>query len=123
LAQFDNPPYYFSAYGIAVKHGFKGSEEEWLEFLKGKSAYELAVQEGFQGTLDEWLASLVGPPGSQGPPGPPGPQGPPGPPGSGDGGNGDMTAAVYDPTGRRQDVFAYVDDLCGAVCQAIRAVF
>ena len=24
-----------SAYGIAVKHGFKGTEEEWLESLKG----------------------------------------------------------------------------------------
>lgn len=27
--------YYFSAYGIARKHGFCGSEEEWLESLKG----------------------------------------------------------------------------------------
>ena len=26
---------YISAYAIAVKHGFKGSEEEWLESLKG----------------------------------------------------------------------------------------
>lgn len=29
------PGYYYSAYGIAVKHGFKGTEEEWLESLKG----------------------------------------------------------------------------------------
>lgn len=29
--------YYLSAYGIAVKHGFRGTEEEWLESLKGKS--------------------------------------------------------------------------------------
>ena len=28
--------YYLSAYGIAVKHGFRGTEEEWLESLKGK---------------------------------------------------------------------------------------
>jgi len=105
LALFDNPPYYFSAYGIAVKHGFRGSEEEWLEWLKGKSAYELAVQEGFQGTLDDWLASLAGPPG---------------PPGSG---SGDMLKAVYDPAGRQMDIFAYVDGLCGAVCQAIGTVF
>ena len=27
--------YYYSAYGIAVKHGFSGTEEEWLELLKG----------------------------------------------------------------------------------------
>lgn len=29
------PGYYYSAYGIAVKHGFEGTEEEWLESLKG----------------------------------------------------------------------------------------
>lgn len=28
--------YYYSAYGIAVKHGFSGSEEEWLDSLQGK---------------------------------------------------------------------------------------
>ena len=28
--------YYFTAYGIAVKHGFTGSEEEWLESLRGE---------------------------------------------------------------------------------------
>ena len=28
--------YYLTAYGIAVKHGFKGTEAEWLESLKGK---------------------------------------------------------------------------------------
>lgn len=27
--------YYYSAYGIAVKHGFSGTEEQWLEMLKG----------------------------------------------------------------------------------------
>lgn len=30
--------YYLSAYGIAVKHGFRGTEQEWLESLKGESA-------------------------------------------------------------------------------------
>lgn len=29
------PPYYYTAYGIAVKHGFQGTEAEWLESLKG----------------------------------------------------------------------------------------
>lgn len=28
--------YYYSAYGIAVKHGFSGSEKEWLDSLQGK---------------------------------------------------------------------------------------
>ena len=28
--------FYLSAYGIAVKHGYTGSEEEWLESLKGE---------------------------------------------------------------------------------------
>ncbi len=30
--------YYITAYGIAVKHGFVGSEEEWLESLNGGNA-------------------------------------------------------------------------------------
>lgn len=29
------PPYYITAYALAVKHGFKGTEAEWLESLKG----------------------------------------------------------------------------------------
>lgn len=59
-----------SAYDIAVKHGYQGTEEEWAKGLmpnggaggggNGKSAYELAVQEGYKGTLQEWLKGLVG---------------------------------------------------------------
>ena len=41
MGMYDNPPYYITAYGLAVKRGFVG-------------------------TLDEWLASLVGPRGPQG---------------------------------------------------------
>ena len=41
MGLYENPPYYISAYGLAVKRGFAG-------------------------TLDEWLASLVGPTGPQG---------------------------------------------------------
>lgn len=47
----------------------------------GKSAYAIAVAHGFQGTEQEWLNSLRGPQGPQGNPGPigePGLQGPPG---------------------------------------------
>ena len=59
-----------SAYELAVKHGYTGTEEEWIKSLtpnggagggsNGKSAYELAVENGYQGTLQEWLKSLVG---------------------------------------------------------------
>lgn len=50
-----------SAYEIAVKNGFVGTELEWLESLKtGSSAYQVAVNNGFVGTEEEWLASLKG---------------------------------------------------------------
>lgn len=51
------------AYQIALKHGFVGTEDDWLESLhgeNGKNAYDLAVDCGFEGTLDEWIASLKG---------------------------------------------------------------
>lgn len=56
-----------SAYETAVKNGFEGTEEEWLESLKGDdgdkgdegdSAYKIAVSNGFEGTEEEWLESL-----------------------------------------------------------------
>lgn len=50
-----------SAYEVAVKNGFQGTEQEWLTSLKGQSAYQLAVVLGFKGTEQEWLDSLVGP--------------------------------------------------------------
>ena len=28
---YENPPYYITAYGLAVKRGFIGTEEEWLK--------------------------------------------------------------------------------------------
>lgn len=79
-----------SAYEIAVKNGFIGTEVEWLESLKGEpgetgpqgeagetgasgtdgvdglSAYEIAVNNGFNGTEAEWLASIKGEKGEQG---------------------------------------------------------
>lgn len=51
------------AYQIALKHGFIGTVEDWLESMRGlpgKNAYELAVDCGFTGTLEEWLDSLKG---------------------------------------------------------------
>ena len=58
---YDHPPYYLSAYGLAVKHGFVGTEEEWLESLgaiPGKSAYQQAVEGGYPGTEDQFNAEL-----------------------------------------------------------------
>jgi len=55
-----------SNYEIAVENGFEGTEAEWLASLKGKSAYELAVENGFKGTEAEWLASLQGQNGENG---------------------------------------------------------
>lgn len=64
-----------SAYDLALKGGFSGTEAEWLEALRGEngengaSAYEVAVKNGFSGTEAEWLESLKGDPGIQGEPG------------------------------------------------------
>ena len=61
--------YYLSAYGIAVAHGYAGTEEEWIASLKGAagapgapgmSAYEEALEQGFEGTEAEWLESIKG---------------------------------------------------------------
>jgi len=67
-----------SAYEIAVEHGFNGTEEQWLESLRGedgndgdyagrgKSAYEIALDNGFVGSEAEWLESLKGEKGDAG---------------------------------------------------------
>lgn len=47
----------------------------------GKSAYAIAVAHGYKGTEQEWLDSLRGPQGATGPTGPQGIQGPAGPKG------------------------------------------
>lgn len=63
-----------SAYAIAVSHGFKGTEQEWLDSLKGLQGEP--GKDGKPFTYDmftqEQLESLKGPRGEQGPPGPPG---------------------------------------------------
>ena len=52
------PRYFLTAYGIALKHGFQGSEEEWLESL---TAYGQALAAGYQGSYKEWLQKIVDP--------------------------------------------------------------
>ena len=49
-----------SAYEEAVRQGYVGTEQEWLETLKGENAYQLAILHGYKGTEDEWLKSLNG---------------------------------------------------------------
>lgn len=64
-----------SAYELAVENGFEGTEQQWLNSLKGnqgnpgsegKSAYQLAVANGYAGTEQQWLSSLKGDPGNDG---------------------------------------------------------
>lgn len=53
-------------YQMAVKHGYKGTEEEWLKTLKGENgddAYEVAKKAGYTGSREEWLKTLIGAPG------------------------------------------------------------
>lgn len=66
--------YYLTAYGIAVKHGFKGTEAEWLESLKGETGP--AGPEGPKGET-----GAQGPEGPKGDTGAAGPQGQTGPQG------------------------------------------
>nr|DAJ82796.1 MAG TPA: tail sheath protein [Caudoviricetes sp.] len=53
-----------SAYEIAVKHGYQGTEEQFAKDIIPKSNYERAKElQGFQGTEEEYLDSLHGAPG------------------------------------------------------------
>lgn len=59
---WQNPPYYVTAYGLAVKRGFHGSEEEWLASLRGetgKSAYQYALEAGFEGSEELFRESQL----------------------------------------------------------------
>ena len=80
-----------SAYQLAVNAGFKGSEAEWLDYLRkgpqgpqgnpgtngkdGQSAYQIWLNNGHKGTETDFLNSLIGPRGEQGPQGEPGQNG------------------------------------------------
>lgn len=53
-----------SAYEIAVKHGYQGTEEQFAKDIIPKSNYERAKElQGFQGTEVDYLVSLQGAPG------------------------------------------------------------
>lgn len=95
---FGQGGYYMSAYGLAVRQGFKGTLDEWLASLQG-----MPGKDGAQGppgkafTYDDFtpeqLAELTGPEGPQGPRGPQGPQGVQGP--KGDAGTGLNILGTY----------------------------
>lgn len=59
----------YSAYQIAVKNGYTGTEAEWVASItgvEGKSAYEVAKETGYTGTKAEWILSLKGEKGDTG---------------------------------------------------------
>lgn len=80
-----------SAYQLAVNAGFKGSETEWLDYLRkgpqgpqgtpgkdgkdGQSAYQIWLNNGHEGTETDFLNSLIGARGERGPQGEPGQNG------------------------------------------------
>jgi hypothetical protein len=69
-----------SAYAIAVAHGFKGSEQDWLDSLRGPKGDP--GKNGVDGVNGErGIQGPPGPPGKDGVNGEKGEQGPPGPPG------------------------------------------
>ena len=51
---------YLSAYGIAVKHGFKGTEEDWLESLKGEKG-DPVVWMGIYSSLEQLKQAVPSP--------------------------------------------------------------
>ena len=46
--------YYLTAYGIAVKHGFRGTEEEWLSSLEGKPGAAAELRYNKNAKAIEW---------------------------------------------------------------------
>lgn len=69
-----NIKYYLSAYAIAVKHGYKGSETQWLESLVGPQG-EKGTPFTYADFTPAQLAALTGPQGPQGETGPRGEKG------------------------------------------------
>lgn len=140
-----------SAYEVAVVNGFSGTEEEWLESLKGKDGKDGVVgKDGADGyTPVKGVDYFDGADGKDGVDGKDGADGKDGnsiqsidrtagngAPGTTDTytvtltdgststfdvyngadgtGAGDMTATVYDPNGKKTDIYKYVDDAVSA---------
>ena len=69
--------YYLSAYAIALAHGFLGTEEEWIDSLKGEKG-ERGEPFTYEDFTVEQLAALKGEKGEKGDPGDKGEKGDPG---------------------------------------------
>ena len=102
LSALSNIKYYLSAYAIAVKHGYKGSETQWLESLVGPQG-EKGTPFTYADFTAAQLAALTGPKGAKGDTGPQGPQGETGP--RGEKGDTGATGAVgpQGPKGEKGD--------------------
>ena len=74
LSALSNIKYYLSAYAIAVKHGYKGSETQWLESLVGPQG-EKGTPFTYADFTPAQLAALTGPQGPKGDTGATGAQG------------------------------------------------
>lgn len=46
--------YYLSAYGLALKHGFEGTEEEWIASLKGEKGDSVDMQYDAAAQMLQW---------------------------------------------------------------------
>ncbi len=58
----ENPPYFMTAYGLAVRGGYGGTAEEWIASLRGetgKGAFELAQEAGYSGTEADLAQALT----------------------------------------------------------------
>ncbi len=91
MGLYKNPPYYISAYSLAVSRGFKGTLDQWLSSLVGPVG-----PTGPAGTTGP--VGRAGEPGATGPTGPTGPGGATGPIGP-TGPMGETGASVTGPTG------------------------
>lgn len=59
MGPYENPPYYITAYGLAVKRGFQGTLDEWLASLRGPTGPAGAgvVIKGVYETLADLIAA------------------------------------------------------------------
>lgn len=44
MQRYENPPYYITAYGLAVKRGYKGTLDEWLASLQGQKGDKVELR-------------------------------------------------------------------------------
>ncbi len=57
--RYTDPPYYITAYGLAVKHGYQGTEEEWLASLQGHDVFGTEMRFGTWSGNDPYSATMT----------------------------------------------------------------